>query len=254
VDARHDRARLGVVDFTGRRAIVPVEATGNESPSSTTDGGTLVDPQIDTEQDAIIAIRYHDGGLELTDALVRQATGNNAGAFVNKLDRSSKKLAASMRKNLNRQVFGDGTGLLATLASSPAASTTVTVTDDAVPPHEHGRRRAEQDDGRHDRRPRPDDHRDQPHHEGGHAVGGDHRRRRPRTASTSRAPATTSRTACATSPATGRTLHGINSATAGNEFWNGAERDAARRSPARASSSCSPTTSARTARATSRCS
>jgi hypothetical protein len=56
------------VDFTGRRAIVPVEATGNESPSSTTDGGTLVDPQVDTEQDAIIAIRYHDGGLELRRA------------------------------------------------------------------------------------------------------------------------------------------------------------------------------------------
>jgi len=117
------------VDFQGRRAIVPVEATGNESPSSTTDGGTLVDPQIDTEQDAILLIRYHDGGLELTDALVKQANGNNAGAFVDKLERSSKKLASAMRKNLNRQVFGDGTGLLATLASSPAASTTVTMTE-----------------------------------------------------------------------------------------------------------------------------
>lgn len=115
------------IDFTGRRAIVPVEATGNESPSSTSDGGTLVDPQVDTEQDAIILIRYHDGGLELTDALIKQATGNNAGAFVSKLERSSKKLASSMRKNINRQVFGDGTGLLATFASSPAASTTVTV-------------------------------------------------------------------------------------------------------------------------------
>lgn len=115
------------VDFTGRRAIVPVEATGNESPSSTTDGGTLVDPQIDTEQDAIISIRYHDGGLELSDALVRQATGNNAGAFVNKLERSSKKLASAMRKNINRQVFGDGTGLLATFATSPAAATTATM-------------------------------------------------------------------------------------------------------------------------------
>jgi hypothetical protein len=46
---------------------------------------------------------------------------------VSKLERSSKKLASSMRKNINRQVFGDGTGLLATFASSPAASTTVTV-------------------------------------------------------------------------------------------------------------------------------
>jgi hypothetical protein len=189
------------VDFTGRRAIVPVEATGNESPSSTTDGGTLVDPQIDTEQDAIIAIRYHDGGLELTDALVKQATGNNAGAFVNKLERSSKKLASSMRKNLNRQVFGDGTGLLATLASSPAASTTVTMTETQYL--------------------RVNMVVDVLNKTTGATTGGlgltitginrttkvvtlrlgASRRRRPRTASTSRAPATTSPTVCATSPA-----------------------------------------------------
>jgi hypothetical protein len=111
------------VDFTGRRAIVPVEATGNESPSSTTDGGTLVDPQIDTEQDAIILIRYHDGGLELTDALVRRRPATTPARSSTSSTAASKKLASSMRKNLNRQVFGDGTGLLATLASSPAAAT-----------------------------------------------------------------------------------------------------------------------------------
>ncbi|MGH3881525.1 MAG: phage major capsid protein, partial [Actinophytocola sp.] len=115
------------IDFTGRRAVVPVEATGNESPASMGDGGTLADPQIDTEIDAIILIRYHDGGLELSDQLIKQASGNNAGAFVSKLDRSSKKLADSMRKNINRQAFGTGDGVITTLTSSPAAVTTFTV-------------------------------------------------------------------------------------------------------------------------------
>src|SRR5438045_1465853 len=81
---------------------------GNESPTSMPDAGTLATPQVDLEQDAIVAIKYHDGGLSLSDALIKQATGNNNGAFVNKLSRSTKKLADSMRKNLNRQVFGTG--------------------------------------------------------------------------------------------------------------------------------------------------
>jgi hypothetical protein len=239
------------LDFTGRRAIVPVEATGNESPSSTSDGGTLVDPQVDTEQDAIIAIRYHDGGLELTDALLKQATGNNAGAFVSKLERSSKKLASSMRKNINRQVFGDGTGLLATFASSPAAATTVTVdstqylrvnmsvdglnkTTGATTfglgvsiTRSTARRRSSPSAPPAPARP-------------------------PRTGSTSRAPATWSRTGCATSPARpGRCTRSTRRPPATSSGTAPSVTPPARRS-ARASSSCSPTTSDRTARVTSR--
>src|SRR4051812_19486073 len=99
------------IEGNGRRWVTPVESSGNESPSSMSDGGTLVNPQVGLEQDAIGALRYHDGGVELTDQLIQQATGNE-GAFVNKLDRETDNLAKAMRKNLNRQVFGDGTGLM----------------------------------------------------------------------------------------------------------------------------------------------
>jgi hypothetical protein len=214
------------IDFTGRRAIVPVESLGNESPASTTDGGTLVDPQIDTEQDAIVSIRYHDGGLELSDALVRQATGNNAGAFVNKLDRSSKKLADSMRKNINRQVMGDGTGLLATLASSPAGTNTVTV--DTAQYLRVGQVV------------------DVLNKTTGATTGGVSLTITAINKTTKVVTLSGNITATTTTDGfykqgsrnnesdglrnitgTGRTLHGINSATAGNEFWNAADRDAA---------------------------
>lgn len=110
------------VDMSGRRVIIPVEATGNESPQSHGDGGTLANPQVDTEQDAIAAIRQHNGAMELTDALIRTATGNNAGAFVSAIDRKSTKLAAAMRKNMNRQVFGLGDGVLATILADPGGN------------------------------------------------------------------------------------------------------------------------------------
>jgi hypothetical protein len=110
------------IDMRGRRVIMPVESSGNESPSSFSDGGTLVNPQAALEQDLIAAVRYHDGAVELTDQLIKTATGDNSGSFVNELDRQTDALAKSMRKNINRQVFGDGTGLMATLTSSPAAA------------------------------------------------------------------------------------------------------------------------------------
>jgi hypothetical protein len=66
------------------------------------------------------------GGLELTDQLIKQAKGNE-GAFINILDDRTKRMGKALRKKMNVQVFGDGTGVLATLATSPAAATTFTV-------------------------------------------------------------------------------------------------------------------------------
>src|SRR4051794_26868369 len=74
------------LEANGRRWVVPVEAAGNESSTSFGDGGTLASPQVGLEQDAIGTVRYHNGGVELTDMLIKQAKGNNNGAFLNKLD------------------------------------------------------------------------------------------------------------------------------------------------------------------------
>lgn len=110
------------VQYQGRRAIFPVEKTRNRGRGSRGDGGTLPDALNQTELDAMVPIRYHYQGIELTDALVRQ-TKTNTGAFVNKLDQEVKGAADFMRKDLNRQVFGDGTGLLATVAASNTTTT-----------------------------------------------------------------------------------------------------------------------------------
>jgi hypothetical protein len=213
------------IDAGGRRAIIPVESSGNESPSSTSDGGTLVDPQVGLEQDAIVYIKYHDGGLELTDQLIKQATGANAGAFVNKLDRETKNLANAMRKNLNRQVFGDGTGLMATLTSSPAAATTFTV-----------------DSTQYLRVNQVIDVLNISTGALGAAsvtITGINRTTKTITVGSAITATTTTfgvykqgargleMDGLRNITGTGRTLHGINSATSGNEFWNGSRRDAA---------------------------
>jgi hypothetical protein len=213
------------VDFTGRRAIFPVHSSPNMSTTSIPDGGTLPIPGIQGYQDGIVNIRYHAAGMELTDMSIKQATGNE-GAFVNLLDNDSKLLAQDMRKQINRQVFGVGsTGVITALASSPSAATTVTVVSTQslrvgqpidIVTISNGTVRAA-------------------------SVTITAINRTTKVLTLSAAVTATTTTDGITAPGaygnemeglrsiagTNRTLHGINSATAGNEFWNSNTRDAA---------------------------
>lgn len=105
------------IDFTGRRAIVPVTKSRNRGRGSRGDAGTLPTAGNQAELDAIIPMRYHYQAIELSHALITQ-TRSNQGAFVNKLDQEVKGAAKDMRKDINRQVYGSGGGLLATLSST----------------------------------------------------------------------------------------------------------------------------------------
>jgi hypothetical protein len=213
------------VDFTGRRAIFPVHANPNNSPTNIVDGGTLPLPGAQGYLDGIVNIRYFAGSMELTDQAIKQARGNE-GAFVNLLENDRKLLAQDMKKNVNRQVFGAGNGVITTLTSSPAAGTTATVAstqylrvNDVVDivTVANGTVRAA-------------------------AVTITAINRTTKTLTFGTAVTATTGTDGLTKPgawnieidaglqavtATGRTLHGINSATAGNEFWNGNRVDAA---------------------------
>jgi hypothetical protein len=114
------------IDASGKRAIIPVHLKGNLSPTSIAEGGTLPTPGIEQDIDAIVYLKDHAGGVSFTDKLIKQAK-KGEGAFINKLDRDSKLLAQGMKKRINQQLFGDGLGTLAVLATSPAAAVTFTV-------------------------------------------------------------------------------------------------------------------------------
>lgn len=114
------------VDFEGRRVIMPLHTSQNPSEASMVDGGTLATPGIEGNADAILPIRYVSSGLELTDALIKQGK-KGQGAFVDALVDRTERLAKAFRKKINRQIFGDGVGTLAVLSSSPAGGTTFTV-------------------------------------------------------------------------------------------------------------------------------
>ena len=112
------------IDHTGRRAVVPVHKNRNRGRVSIGDGGTLPTAGRQDWLDAYVAIRYHAYGISLTDQSI-EATKRNEGAFINLLDAETQGVAKDMRKDLNRQVFGTGDGVLAYAVSNASAVVTV---------------------------------------------------------------------------------------------------------------------------------
>jgi hypothetical protein len=211
------------VDYTGRRAIFPVHSAPNFSPTSISDGGTLPTPGTQGYQDGIVNIRFHSSAMEITDMAAVIARGD--GAFVSLLDEDSRRLAQDLKKNINRQIFGQGNGVITALASSPAGANTVTVVSTQylrvgsiidIVTISNGTVKAA-------------------------AVTVTAINRTTKVLTLSSNVTATTTTDGITLPGaynlemeaglqnvtgTGRTLHGINSATAGNEFWNGNRRSA----------------------------
>jgi hypothetical protein len=114
------------IDHTGRRAIVPVHTGRNRGRGSRGDGGTLPTAGVQSWADAIINIRRHYAGIEVSDGAI-EASQSNQGAFVNILDAESKGVANDLRKDINRQVFGTGDGLLGTVTVTSTASNLFTL-------------------------------------------------------------------------------------------------------------------------------
>jgi hypothetical protein len=114
------------IDHTGRRAVVPVHSNRNRGRGSRADNSTLPAAGSQSYADAIIPIRYHYYAMEISDPAI-EASKTNEGAFLSLLESETKGVAQDMKKDINRQVFGDGTGLLATVTGTPAAGASLTI-------------------------------------------------------------------------------------------------------------------------------
>lgn len=112
------------IDHTGRRAVVPLHKNRNRGRGSIADGGNLPSAGRQEWLDAIVPIRYHLYGIELSDAAI-EGSKRSEGAFVSLLEAESKGVANDMRKDIQRQVFGSGDGILTMTVSNAAGVITV---------------------------------------------------------------------------------------------------------------------------------
>lgn len=70
------------------------------------------------------------GVISLSQKLI-ESTKSNKSAFVNQLETQMKDLSTDMKKNFNRQLYGDGKGIIATVENAVSSGTTIPVSTTA---------------------------------------------------------------------------------------------------------------------------
>ena len=117
--------------FSGRQVIFPIHTARNRRRGSLADGGNLPTAGNQSYKDGIVTMRYFAQGIELTDQVIKQSE-NNEGAFVRALTSEIEGATTDLRKDINRQIYGTGDGIVANVAGTVSAATITSVTVDSV--------------------------------------------------------------------------------------------------------------------------
>ena len=109
----------------GKDFTIPLHYGRNEGIGARAEGAALPTAGNQAYKASIVPMRYQYGRFQLTGQTIK-ATRNNDGAFRKAIRSEMEGLGNDMVDSLSRQLFGDGSGILATCASASNA-TTVTV-------------------------------------------------------------------------------------------------------------------------------
>lgn len=109
-----------------KEAQFAVHTRRNWGIGARAEGGDLPAAGNNKDARASVFLKYQYGRIEGTGQVFAQVE-TNPQAFVNWMDREVKGIVETLKRDLNRQLYGDGTGTLALLTVAGAASTTLTV-------------------------------------------------------------------------------------------------------------------------------
>ena len=118
-------------DLVGKRAFIPLAATRTGGIGARAENGTLPAAGNLSYDKAVYDLKYLYGKASVTGPSMAK-TKSEAGAFLQALKSELDMLRVDLRKDLARQIYGNGTGVIAGVASIAAASSgSQTITLDA---------------------------------------------------------------------------------------------------------------------------
>ena len=122
----YGRLEKNTDSVVGKNFTIPLHYGRNEGIGARGEGAALPGAGNQAYKDCIVPMRYQYGRIQLTGPTIKAARSNE-GAFIRAVDSEMRGLEKDMKASMNRQVFGDGTGLLATVAASGSGTSTVVV-------------------------------------------------------------------------------------------------------------------------------
>jgi len=111
--------------YTGRKQIMALKTDRNQGIGARAEGGTLPTAQTADYLQFEVMAKYVYGRFAVTG--VAKAIGQGLGSLVNAMQEAMTDMVESFRVNLNRILWGDGTGKLAQVNGDVSSDTTVTV-------------------------------------------------------------------------------------------------------------------------------
>lgn len=111
-------------DLVGKRAYVPLHWGRSGGIGARSEGETLPVAGKQQYEKAVYDLKYLYGVVRVTGPSMAK-TKNEAGAFLQALKSELDGVRNDLKKDLARQVYGNGTGVVATVATNAANSTTV---------------------------------------------------------------------------------------------------------------------------------
>jgi hypothetical protein len=112
------------IEFAGRRWVIPAHKSRNEGLGAIDEGGIVPVAGQQGYADLIDVLRHNLGSIEITRYAIRLSR-RKPGTFVNLLSTETEGLVKDLRKDMNRQAYGNQTGALAAVTADGANTVTV---------------------------------------------------------------------------------------------------------------------------------
>lgn len=126
---RIEKTSDGVVSKTGGHYVIfPIHVTRNNGIGARSEGEALPEAGNQGTVSVQTGLKYQYGAVQLTGQAI-ELIDKDYQAFISAMDLEMNGLRNDLSVDLNRQVYGDGTGTLATLTANTVAANTVTVDD-----------------------------------------------------------------------------------------------------------------------------
>jgi hypothetical protein len=112
------------VEFAGRKWVIALHTTRNESGTARAEGGTLPPPGQQGWNDIEDTIKKLYKQIYIT-GFSMEVTERSVGSYLRLLEAETTGAVNDLRKDMNRQAYGDGTGALANITADGVNTFTV---------------------------------------------------------------------------------------------------------------------------------
>ena len=113
-----------IVEFAGRQWVIAVHTGRNESGTARAEGGVLPVPGIQSWNDLIDKVKKLYKTIQLS-GFAMEVTERSVGAYLRLLEGETVGAVNDLRKDMNRQGFGDSSGILANITAKGTNTITV---------------------------------------------------------------------------------------------------------------------------------